>query len=323
MDTGSGILGFTINQTGSDRSNLRYSPAILRFTRRGDFGAPNRKTVGGGHSGSVELQRGQKWLSDTASPPLGYDLRTVGPENRGVYHLHLSDYSPRLQRLYPWAAAKIAVFYDTVDLADLPTQVSPHSVFTLTYLGTFYPPFRSLKATLGAIRSLVRSGAIAPDRFRLNYVGPPDFTFDRLVAEFDLGSIVHRTGYLPLDSAQLEAVRSQMLLLLLEFATINTKLFDYLAAGKPILAVVPEFEELEELLARYCHRYYKITDTDERKIADHLKECYNDYYHSVQTVDPQKRERFLSDLNIETETAQLAEIFNKIQTGRISNGNQT
>lgn len=227
------------------------------------------------------------------------------------------------QRLYPWAAAKIAVFYDTVDLADLPTQVSPHSVFTLTYLGTFYPPFRSLKATLGAIRSLVRSGAIAPDRFRLNYVGPPDFTFDRLVAEFDLGSIVHRTGYLPLDSAQLEAVRSQMLLLLLEFATINTKLFDYLAAGKPILAVVPEFEELEELLARYCHRYYKITDTDERKIADHLKECYNDYYHSVQTVDPQKRERFLSDLNIETETAQLAEIFNKIQTGRISNGNQT
>lgn len=221
------------------------------------------------------------------------------------------------RQLYPWTAAKTAVFYDTVDPADLPDQVSPKPVFTLTYLGTFYPPFRSLRATLAAIRVLLDSGAITPDKFRLNYVGPRDYSFNRLVAEYGLEPIIDRTGYLPLGEAQLEAAQSQMLLLLLEFATINTKLFDYLAIGNPILAVVPEFEELEELLDKYCDSYYTITDNDTGKIAAYLKECYNGYYHGNRIVHSQKRELFLDELNIETETAQLAEIFTKIETGRI------
>jgi glycosyltransferase involved in cell wall biosynthesis len=212
-------------------------------------------------------------------------------------------------RLYDWTHDKTAVFYDTIDPADLPERVEPYSIFTLTYLGTFYPPFAGLKATLRALKILLEQGAIEPAGFCFNYVGPADYTFERLVAELGIGALVRRTGYLPLKEAQLEAARSQCLLLLLEFATINTKLFDYLAAGQIILAVVPEFQELEELLEKYAVCYYRITNNDYLAIADKLKEWYHDFYHDGLKHAPEKLELFRREMNIETETKDLAAIF--------------
>ena len=216
------------------------------------------------------------------------------------------------RRLYSWTGAKIAVFYDTVDLNDLPVQVKLYSIFTLTYLGSFYPPFHSLEATLQAIQMLLEQEEIDPARFRFNYVGPPDKTFDRLVAQFKITAVVNQTGYQPLKEAQLEAAKSQMLLLLLEFATINTKLFDYLATGNTILAVVPEFKELSDLLERYADRYYRVTDNNYREIAATIKQCYHDYYCTVMSKNQVKLEQFKAELNIEKETQQLAEIFQNV-----------
>jgi hypothetical protein len=219
-------------------------------------------------------------------------------------------------RRYDWSRDKIKVFYDTVDLADLPKDAEPYPVFTLTYLGTFYPPFTSLTATLQALKLLLEQRVIDSARFCFNYVGPTDYTFERLVGELGLGALVRRTGYMPLKEAQLEAARSQMLLLLLEFATINTKLFEYLASGRTILAVVPEFQELEDLLQKYAVSYYKITDNDPLAIAEKLKECYLDYYHGSIKQAPEKLALFREEMNIEAETRDLAAIFDKFAEGR-------
>ena len=215
-------------------------------------------------------------------------------------------------RIYDWTREKIKVFYDTVDLADLPKEEAVlNSVFTLTYLGTFYPPFASLSATLRAIKVLWEQRIIDSSKFCFNYVGPTDYTFERMVGELGIGDLVRRTGYMPLKEAQLEAAQSHMLLLLLEFATINTKLFEYLATGRTILAVVPQFEELEDLLRKYAVNYYKITDNDHLAIAEKIKECYLDYYHGRIKPSPDKLNRFKEELNIEAETKELAAIFDK------------
>jgi glycosyltransferase involved in cell wall biosynthesis len=214
-------------------------------------------------------------------------------------------------RMYDWARQKIKVFYDTVDLVDLPKDVEPNPVFTITYLGTFYPPFSSLSATLRAVKLLLEQRVIDSARFCFNYVGPTDYTFERMVGELGIGALVRRTGYMPLKEAQLEAARSQMLLLLLEFPTINTKLFEYLAAGRTILAVVPEFQELEDLLQKYAVDYYKITDQDHLAIAEKLKENYLDFYHGQMKQAPEKLELFRREMNIEAETKELAAIFDK------------
>lgn len=217
-------------------------------------------------------------------------------------------------RMYDWTRPKTKVFYDTVDLVDLPKEVESNPIFTLTYLGTFYPPFTSLSATLRAIKLLLEQHVIDSAKFCFNYVGPTDHTFERMVGELGIGALVRRTGYMPLKEAQLEAARSQMLLLLLEFATINTKLFEYLATGRTILAVVPEFQELQDLLQKYAVSYYKITDNDHLAIAEKLKECYLEFYHGQMKQSSEKLPLFRQELNIEAETKDLAAIFDTYST---------
>lgn len=228
-----------------------------------------------------------------------------------IYRITEDGYHQR----YDWSRQKTKVFYDTVDLEDLPKETELNPIFTLTYLGTFYPPFASLSATLRAIKLLLDQRIIDSAKFCFNYVGPTDHTLERMVGELGIGALVRRTGYMPLKEAQLEASRSQILLLLLEFATINTKLFEYLATGRTILAVVPEFEELEDLLQRYASSYYKITNNDHLAIAERLKECYLEFYHGQMKQSPEKLKLFKEEMNIEAETKDLAAIFDKYSTG--------
>jgi glycosyltransferase involved in cell wall biosynthesis len=230
-----------------------------------------------------------------------------------IYHITADGY----QDLYPWSKDKITVFYDTVDLGDLPQEYQNYSIFTLTYLGTFYPPFATLKATLMAIKTLMDQGVITPTTFCFNYVGPLDKTFSALADSLGVSEVVHWTGYKTLKEAQLEVFKSQALLLLLEFATINTKLFDYLASGKMILAVVPEFTELRGLLERYAASYNLVADQDDRKIAEILKQCYNDFYQKKLVNNPVKTELFKKELNIEAETRDLVDRFNIIHDMQI------
>ena len=231
-----------------------------------------------------------------------------------IYRITENGYRER----YPWLAAKIAVFYDTVDRRDLPIHCEreirddTRKPFTLTYLGTFYPPFQSLRATLHGIQSLLQSGAIEPGKFIFRYVGPPDKAFEAMIQELGLVSLVSRAGYKTMPEALSEAFNSQVLLLLLEFATINTKLFDYLASGNAILAVVPPCAELSGLLARYAGRYNLVTDNDAVKIAQCLKECYNDYYQGHLNPDLERRDFFLQEMNIESETKDLTAVFNRL-----------
>jgi Glycosyl transferase 4-like domain len=216
------------------------------------------------------------------------------------------------QDLYPWSRDKITVFYDTIDLADLPLKYDRYPIFTLTYLGTFYPPFATLKATLQAIKVLLDDGTITPATFCFNYVGPLDKTFTAMAVSMGVAQVIHWTGYKPLKEAQLEVFKSQALLLLLEFATINTKLFDYLVSGNPVLAVVPEFAELSDLLECYAASFYKVCDQDYRKIAEILKQCYNDFYQGISRVNLAKTELLKEELNIEAETRDLVERFNTL-----------
>jgi glycosyltransferase involved in cell wall biosynthesis len=218
-------------------------------------------------------------------------------------------------RIHDWSRNKTKVFYDTVDLADLPKEIELNPVFTLTYLGTFYPPFASLSATLQAIKMLCDQKIIDAAKFCFNYVGPTDYTFERMVGELGIGALVRRTGYMPLREAQLEASRSHMLLLLLEFATINTKLFEYLATGRTILAVVPEFSELEDLLQKYAVNHYKIINNDPVVVAEKIKECFLSYHHGEIPQSTEKLQRFKEEMNIETETKELAAIFDKYAAG--------
>ncbi|HBF38738.1 MAG TPA: hypothetical protein DDW50_15645, partial [Firmicutes bacterium] len=122
-----------------------------------------------------------------------------------IYHITADGY----RDLYPWCRKKLVVFYDTVDLQDLPEHYQSYPIFTLTYIGTFYPPFATLRATLQAIKTLLDEGTISPETFCFNYVGPLDKTFTAMAESMQVGQVVHWAGYKTLKEAQLEVFKSQ------------------------------------------------------------------------------------------------------------------
>jgi glycosyltransferase involved in cell wall biosynthesis len=141
--------------------------------------------------------------------------------------------------------------YDPEDFG----TAGPHGVlrsgrFILAFAGLFYASFRPT-ALLQALGDLLRASDIPPDGFRLRFVGAnaPDDVPAALPPE-----VVEFTGFLPHAEALAQLAAADALLLLLSRErgrdVIPSKTFEYLAAGKPILALVPPDGAVAEILKR-------------------------------------------------------------------------
>ena len=140
--------------------------------------------------------------------------------------------------------------FDPADVPDPPEAVDGR--FSLVHVG-------SLTATRnapGLWKALAERCAGDPEfaaRFVLRFVGPVDHTVLDSIAEAGLADKVERIG--PVDHAQAmrEMQRARVLLLLLNDTAnakgiLTSKLFEYLAVGRPILAVGPKDGDVARVL---------------------------------------------------------------------------
>jgi glycosyltransferase involved in cell wall biosynthesis len=107
--------------------------------------------------------------------------------------------------------------------------------------------WRRPETVLGAVERLIQGGAIPAERIRLTFVGhAEDFGFP----ELEERGVVRRLGYVAHDEAVAWMKGADVLLLLNGDPTsIPGKLFEYLGARRPILAVMPRgaaFDVVEE-----------------------------------------------------------------------------
>jgi glycosyltransferase involved in cell wall biosynthesis len=114
--------------------------------------------------------------------------------------------------------------------------------FSITYTGQLYQGQRDPTVLFEVVRSLIDDKAVAPGDLRIRFYGDIEPWLPLLVARYGLEQVVELNGPRPRKEVMERQRESQILLLLpwsdpRETGHHSAKLFEYLAAGRPVLAV--------------------------------------------------------------------------------------
>lgn len=114
--------------------------------------------------------------------------------------------------------------------------------FTILYSGHIYPGKRDPSLLFKAIRKLIDKNILAPDIIKVKFYGQKQHSVSEQIAKYRLENIVQQLGNVPREIALQEQRTSQVLLLLnwnhpSEVGIFPGKVFEYLAAKRPILAL--------------------------------------------------------------------------------------
>jgi hypothetical protein len=156
-----------------------------------------------------------------------------------------------LVRKYNKPTAVILNGFDPEDYPSIPSDTASGNFLTLVYTGRIYngkrdpsPLFRALSA-LGPIAAKVR----------VHFYGPDLGIIRDLACRFGVDDIVTTTNSVPYNESLRAQISADVLLLLLwndprERGVFTAKLFEYLGARRPILAIGPIDNVASELIRR-------------------------------------------------------------------------
>lgn len=144
-----------------------------------------------------------------------------------------------LSRLHGKSVTIVTNGYDDVRAVG---EVAPPSRLTLSYTGSIYPGRRDPGLLFEAIRQLVDAGALMPGELTVQFCGTDPVELGRWVERYRVDAFVEQLGTVAHDEARRQQERSSALLLLdwgdpSEQGVYSLKLFEYIGARRPILAV--------------------------------------------------------------------------------------
>jgi len=178
--------------------------------------------------------------------------------------------------------------YDREDFEALPAKETDR--FTMVFVGTFHRR-TDPRLLLRPFRECLRSGAIPAGASRIVVVGGQSERTREAVRELGLEEEVLFTGFLS-HSESLSWMASAHLLLQVIASgpgsdqIVSGKLYEYMAAGRPILSIGPEGE------ARALTRSLRLGDTadveDEKGVAAALAEAYRAHRSGGIPYDPDR-----------------------------------
>ena len=142
--------------------------------------------------------------------------------------------------------------FDPEDFAGKSGELT--KTFTITYTGDLYLGRRDPTLLFIALEELFGQGILPREQVRVRFFGPADPWLATAIERFHLQKVVEVHGSVPRTEALRHQRESQVLLLLgidvaIYSGGIPGKLFEYLAAGRPIVAFGGERGIVEELLA--------------------------------------------------------------------------
>ncbi|MFC2046722.1 glycosyltransferase [Chloroflexota bacterium] len=227
-----------IRDLWSQNHNYRYSPLRRALDRR------------------IELKTLSKANAlITVSEPWGEKLRTLH-KGKSVY--------------------VITHGFDPAEVNIPPAKLT--AKFTITYTGSLYKGAHDPSKLLIALRDLISEGGIDPDDIETRFYGYKHVWLDKEIKHCGLSGLVKQYGQVPRDVALQKQRESQLLLRLSwegrEKAGYAGKLFEYLAAQRPILATGLGNDMTKELLDETKAGIYSPTVED---IKNTLRELYQEY----------------------------------------------
>jgi glycosyltransferase involved in cell wall biosynthesis len=128
--------------------------------------------------------------------------------------------------------------FDSDKMSDGKTALT--SKFTITYTGQIYAKQDPTKLLL-ASKDLIANGVVDPNRVEIRFYGPESLALENKTNELGLSNIVRQYGVMPREFCFEKQKESQLLLLFnwedpRQRGVYSGKIFEYLAARRPILA---------------------------------------------------------------------------------------
>jgi len=203
--------------------------------------------------------------------------------------------------------------FDAEDFATS-TPLEDTAQFRLVYAGSMNAD-RNPNILWQVLHEMKLAGQITPASFRVELVGVCDASVTASIREWELEDIVlQRKSIAHNKVAQLLCGASMLLLCVNRAPTskaiLTGKLFEYLASGRPILAIAPKEGEAAQLLARtQCGRAFDTNDAKELK--EYLLESLLLHKERRLQVVPSNE---LALYSREHQAEQFSQLFEKITT---------
>ncbi len=201
----------------------------------------------------LKEQTGLPWAADFRDPwtmNQNYPYSSLRKVVEMAYEKTVMKKADALITVSPSCADKIASLHDRPvsvitngfdpdTSADLPVALTQE--FTITYTGTIYPQKQDPRKFLAALRRLIKRNHIDPKDICVRFFGKKDNWLRHEVHAHALTDIVEQHAVVPRCEAFSRQRESQLLLMFNwedpeETGIYTLKLFDYLAAKRPVLA---------------------------------------------------------------------------------------
>lgn len=172
----------------------------------------------------------------------------------------------------------IPVGFDPALVNDPPVALT--TAFTLTYTGTIYARKQDPDKVLQAVARLIQDRRLAARDVEVRFYGPRLHWLKRRIAALGLSAVATQHGPVSRTEAIRRQQESQVLLLLnwedrAERGVYPLKLFEYLAARRPILATGGiEGDDVEHILIGTAAGRYATTP---ERIAEAIYDFYQEY----------------------------------------------
>ncbi|HTR80314.1 MAG TPA: glycosyltransferase [Bacteroidota bacterium] len=195
-----------------------------------------------------------------------------------------------LKKKYPEIPAdKVAHLPNGFDSADFPAVVyKKNEKFTVTYTGSMYG-VRNPRTFLQAVSNLLRANRIDPSKIRLKFIGRFGGEIVEMFREPTVAPIIETIPYLPHNESIAHLMTSDALLLIVdEYAggeeIVPGKVFEYIGAGRPIMAIAHEGAVAE--LLRSTRTGLVASNDDVPAIERVFLEYYTDYLYNKSAYSP-------------------------------------
>lgn len=223
----------------------------------------------------------------------------------------------RLQQLHGKPTEVITNGYDEDDYSGDQPPLTPY--FSLTYTGQIYAGKRDPSLVFAAVKELVEEKAVASGTFRIRFFGPEgDQVFvNTLAKQHGIQEYVVHEGRVDYQEAILRQRESTALLLLNwnvpeEKGVYTGKLFEYLGARRPILAI-PRVNGVVGKLISEANA--GIVAGTKQEIVRALEGWY-DQFMGNQAVPYDGIETVIRQFTRRAQTEKLAELFDRLAVNR-------
>jgi glycosyltransferase involved in cell wall biosynthesis len=196
------------------------------------------------------------------------------------------------QAKYPEAGKFKAIHLPNgFDAEDYPQRSRPQNKrFTVTYTGSLYGR-RNPQSFLNALEELISEKKVDPKRLVVKFFGRFGSEVHEMITAFPHPDSVEVASYIPHAASIHELQKADALLLIVDeskesFEIVPGKVFEYIGAGRPIVALAQE-GAIAEIL-RETNTGSVAANQDVPAIKKIVLECYDNFLYHRSTYKPNK-----------------------------------